>query len=247
MDAQLPGALREALCRERRFQVAAVVLCRARGGQLVALPQGWRDLASRRPRARSGFFRLLFVDHRVDPVGWCTPGVPARVGVTLVAGVLVRRSFPSLVTGSRAFPSFLLGLLVGARGGPQPARVACIVAGRHVVACRGGGGGRDGSGGARGRRVKERRRPMYCCGVSTASSDRICMLARSEAKMGETDSSCSAGGRVAQYRVAQNAHAHRTKPGSIYPMHSVGGSTEKGRLTRRRSSHPKRQFNLGAV
>ena len=45
-------ALRKALCRARRGQVSAVVLCRVRGGQLVALPRGWRYLAYRCPRAR---------------------------------------------------------------------------------------------------------------------------------------------------------------------------------------------------
>ena len=47
MDALVSGGLREALCRARRIQVAAVVLCRVRGDLLVALPRGWRDLASR--------------------------------------------------------------------------------------------------------------------------------------------------------------------------------------------------------
>ena len=40
--APVPGALE-------------VVPCRARGGQLVPLPRGWRELASRRPRVRWGW------------------------------------------------------------------------------------------------------------------------------------------------------------------------------------------------
>ena len=53
------GALGVALCRAWRAQVSAVVPCRARGGQLVALPRGWRELASKRPRVRWRLVRLL--------------------------------------------------------------------------------------------------------------------------------------------------------------------------------------------
>ena len=71
MGASISGALGVALCRARRAQVAAVVPCRARGGQLVALPRGWRELASRRPRVRWGLVRLLLsANWRVDPLGW---------------------------------------------------------------------------------------------------------------------------------------------------------------------------------
>ena len=38
MGALVSRVLREALCRARRVQVTAVVLCRVRGDQLVALP-----------------------------------------------------------------------------------------------------------------------------------------------------------------------------------------------------------------
>ena len=69
MGAPVPGALGVALCRARRGQVAAVVPCRARGGQLVVLPRGWRELASRRPRVWWGLVHLLCANRRVDPLG----------------------------------------------------------------------------------------------------------------------------------------------------------------------------------
>ena len=56
IGAPVPGALGVVLCRARRIQVTAVALCRARGGQLKALPRGWRELAPRRPRARCRLF-----------------------------------------------------------------------------------------------------------------------------------------------------------------------------------------------
>ena len=82
-----------ALCRAWRALVVAVVPCRARGGQLVALPRGWRELASRRPRVRWGFVRLLLcANRRIDPYGWW-----ARVEVwcsvfCLVTGTRLRGS-----------------------------------------------------------------------------------------------------------------------------------------------------------
>ena len=42
------------------------------GGQPVALPRAWRELASRRPRVRWGIFRLLLcANRRVGSLGWC--------------------------------------------------------------------------------------------------------------------------------------------------------------------------------
>ena len=72
MVAPVPGALRVALCRPRKAQVAMVVACRARGGgQLVAFPRGWRELASTRPRVRWGLVRLLLcANRRVHALGW---------------------------------------------------------------------------------------------------------------------------------------------------------------------------------
>ena len=52
MGTLVPGALGVALSRAQRAQKAEVVPCRAWGGQLVAFPRGWRELASRRPRVR---------------------------------------------------------------------------------------------------------------------------------------------------------------------------------------------------
>ena len=49
MGSQVPGALGMAFCSARRAQVATVVPCREREGQLVSLPRGFRELASRRP------------------------------------------------------------------------------------------------------------------------------------------------------------------------------------------------------
>ena len=69
MGAPVPGALGVALCLARRAQVAAVVPCRARGGQLVALLRGWLELASRRPRVRWRLVRLLLCANQpVDPL-----------------------------------------------------------------------------------------------------------------------------------------------------------------------------------
>ena len=111
----------------------------------MALSRGWRDLASRCPRARQEFFRLLLVNRRVDPVGRCALEVTG-VGVAVVVGVLVTFSFLSRLAGPRAFSSFSLGLLVGAREEPQSTRVARIATGRHV-ASRWGGRREGGEGG----------------------------------------------------------------------------------------------------
>ena len=73
-----------------------------------------------------------------------------------------------------------MGVRVGARERLQPARVACIVTGKHVV-CRerserrgvDGGGGRE-------RLVKERWGRIYGRGVLTASSGKICVPEKSK-------------------------------------------------------------------
>ena len=71
MDDPVPRTLGVALCQSRIANVAAVVLCRARGGQLVGLPRGWRELAPRPPRAWWRLVRLLrCANRRVDPLCW---------------------------------------------------------------------------------------------------------------------------------------------------------------------------------
>ena len=204
MGVLVSEALREALCRGRRGQVSAVALSRVRGGQLVTLPRSWRYLASRCPRARQAFFRLLLVDRRVEAVGRCALE-SARVGVAVVVEVLVALSSPSRFAGPRSFPSFSLGLLDGARGGPHSARVARIVTGRHGAGS-GGGGGR---GRERGRRVKERRRSMFCCGVPAASNEKLYVLKRSEAKTGRIDPCCGAAQYMAAPKRPRPSHQNR--------------------------------------
>ena len=92
------------------------------GGQLVTLPRGWRELASRRPRVRWGSVRvLLCVNWRVHPLGWWV-----RVEVWCSVFCLVTRTRlrwfpPSRVAGSRASSPCLVGIHVGVRGRPQPA------------------------------------------------------------------------------------------------------------------------------
>ena len=50
------------------------------GGQLVALPRGWRELASRCPRVRRMLVHLLrCANRRVDPLGWWWHGRPSSV------------------------------------------------------------------------------------------------------------------------------------------------------------------------
>ena len=99
----VPGTLGVALGRARRAQVAAVVLCRARAGQLVALLRGWRELASRCPRPRWRLVRrLVLKNRRVDPLGWWVRVVISWSVLYLVIGALLRKFSPSRVAGSQA-------------------------------------------------------------------------------------------------------------------------------------------------
>ena len=122
MTSLVTGTLGVALCRARRPQVAAVVPCRARGGQLVELPQGWRELASRSPRVRWGLVRLLLcANRRIDPLGWWV-----RVDVwcstfCLVTGTRLLWFPPSRKAVSRASSPCLVSTQVGLRERPQPA------------------------------------------------------------------------------------------------------------------------------
>ena len=116
MGAPVPEALGGALCRARRAQMAAVVPFRARGGQLVALSRGWRELASRRPRVRWGLVWLrLSANRRVDTLNWWER-VKIWCSVScLVTGTHVRWLPQSRVAGSRASSPCLVGIQVGVR------------------------------------------------------------------------------------------------------------------------------------
>ena len=85
MGDLLPGALGVSLCRTRRAQGAAMVLCRAQEGQLVALNRGWRKLAPRRLFVSVRLFRFLYANRQAKPVGWCALAVPSRFFLGVVA------------------------------------------------------------------------------------------------------------------------------------------------------------------
>ena len=122
MGAPVPGPLGLALPRARRAQVAAVVSCRAPGGQLRDFLRGWRELAWRRPRVGWRLVRLLLCpNRRVGPLGWWV-----RVAVwwpvfCLLNGIRLRWFHPPRVAGSRASSLCLAGIQIGARGSLQPA------------------------------------------------------------------------------------------------------------------------------
>ena len=67
MGAPVRGALRVALCRARRAQVAAVVPCRARVGQLVALP-GAGESYRRDPPESGGGWSVFFSAQTVGSI-----------------------------------------------------------------------------------------------------------------------------------------------------------------------------------
>ena len=84
---------------------------------------------------------------------------------------------------------------------------------------------------------------MVCCGVPTASNEKSCVLARSEANILLTPA-------VGQLSIDlhQNAHVHRIKTGSIYPTCSLGGSHSNESPTTPTLITPKQvAFNLGVV
>ena len=135
MGAPVPGALGVALCRARRAQVAAVVPCRARGGQLVALPRGWRELASRRPRVRWGLVRLLCTNRRVDPLGWWVRVEVWRSVFCLVTGTRLRWFPRSRAAGSRASSPVSCASRLGCVEDLSLPRLARLLTGRHVACC----------------------------------------------------------------------------------------------------------------
>ena len=86
------------------------------GGQLVAFPRGWRELASRRPRVWWGLVRLLLcANQRVDPLGWWVRVEAWCSVLCLVTGPRLRWFPPSPVGGSRASSPCLVGIQVGVR------------------------------------------------------------------------------------------------------------------------------------
>ena len=160
-------------------QGGAVVPYRVRGGQLVALPRGWRELASRRPRVRWRLVRLrLCASRRVDPLGWWVRLVAWWSVFSLVTGTRRQWFPPSRVAGlERALPVSWASRLGCVEDLSLP-RVARFLTGRHVVACCLYGGQRKegvwGKVAGWERRVKKLWKQIYCCGVPAASSDNLC-------------------------------------------------------------------------
>ena len=98
--------------------------CPGEGGgmQLVTLPRGWRELASRHPRVRWRLARLLLcANRRVDPLSWWVRVEVWCFVFCLVTGNRLRWLPPFRVAGARARSPCFVGIQVGVRGRPQPA------------------------------------------------------------------------------------------------------------------------------